>query len=86
MSYWSHYAIQSSFRGGWGSNISHPFTAYLYCRLLMPDVVERVSDHDGERFVNPDERWIPKKLFNKAHTRLIPVNRFQCLAQLDVFY
>jgi hypothetical protein len=71
--------------GGWGSDTPHSFTDYLRCRLLMPDVIEREYD-DDEHFVNHDERWIPKKIFNKSHTQLIPVNRFQCLAQLGQMY
>lgn len=72
--------------GGWGSESTLPFTDYLCCRLLMPDVIEREYNLNEDQFINHDKRWIPKKIFNKAHTQLVPVNRFQCLAQLGQMY
>jgi hypothetical protein len=71
--------------GGWGSNCNIPFTDYLCCRLLMPDRVETEYDNDHD-IALPDQRWTTKKLLNKSESQMIPVNRFQCLAQLGQMY
>jgi hypothetical protein len=76
--------------GGWGSDSSIPFNDYLCCRLLMPDMImiSQETQQETEEFANENfwADYTPKKLLNKAGNQMIPVNRFQCLAQLGQIY
>ena len=59
--------------GGWGADMRKTlrFNDYLCCRMVRPE-----RNHDGTLL----------RMFNKAKTRQIPVNRFQVMSRLRQTY
>jgi len=59
--------------GGWGADMRKTlrFNDYLCCRMVRPE-----RNHDGTLL----------RMFNKAKTRQIPVNRFQVMSRLGQTY